>query len=461
MRLYEQIMARPAASVARPAARPAPWQDVLPTNPLRAARLRRRRGAAALRRRARSRATACCRNISPSRSASCSSSSSGLAPAVRRCTGQRARDHRAARASRRALEASSAREQLRAVLHAGDQPVPAPRRPHPPDRGRERVPRRARPHAAAGLRDPLGHRGRRLRHRAESEAAVPAVLRRQRPGRPSSDGAPTTRSARTPRVLSARTSAAAGPRSSYVGSEVFICAGRSATRGPYQHRACASSASRRLCTNRDLPLHMPVGKGTTDFTLESGAPVESMRCLAGPTPPRASHARRRHRLAADQPSVAQLPVARRQRRAARGGGAARAADAVRRPGDAHDAQADRGGARRSRRRRSRARCRCRARSTFGRGLEITVTCDEAAFEGTRRLPARGGAGALLRQIRLDQFVHRDGSAHRAARRDHAMAGQNRAPADNLAAVALARLSRGRAPAAVAAPIIRRCAWSRP
>jgi type VI secretion system protein ImpG len=35
---------------------------------------------------------------------------------------------------------------------------------------------------------------------------------------------------------------------------------------------------------------MPVGKGKTDFTLDIGAPVESVRAVAGPTPPRASHA---------------------------------------------------------------------------------------------------------------------------------------------------------------------------
>jgi type VI secretion system protein ImpG len=34
---------------------------------------------------------------------------------------------------------------------------------------------------------------------------------------------------------------------------------------------------------------MSVGTGRTDFHLESGAPVESVRCLAGPTPPRPSH----------------------------------------------------------------------------------------------------------------------------------------------------------------------------
>jgi type VI secretion system protein ImpG len=47
---------------------------------------------------------------------------------------------------------------------------------------------------------------------------------------------------------------------------------------------------RALCTNRDLPLLMPLGKGRTDFTVEIGAPLESIRCIAGPTRPRPSRA---------------------------------------------------------------------------------------------------------------------------------------------------------------------------
>jgi len=41
-----------------------------------------------------------------------------------------------------------------------------------------------------------------------------------------------------------------------------------------------------VCTNRDLPLRMPVGSGDTDLTLQTGPAVESIRCLVGPTPPR-------------------------------------------------------------------------------------------------------------------------------------------------------------------------------
>jgi type VI secretion system protein ImpG len=41
-----------------------------------------------------------------------------------------------------------------------------------------------------------------------------------------------------------------------------------------------------LCTNRDLALSMPVGKQHTDFTIAVSAPVASVRCLVGPVPPR-------------------------------------------------------------------------------------------------------------------------------------------------------------------------------
>lgn len=77
-----------------------------------------------------------------------------------------------------------------------------------------------------------------------------------------------------------------GPRSSYVGSEAFISL-VDADQAPY------SSGLRQLglqvlCTNRDLPLHMPIGKGPTDFTVDIGAPLKSIRCVAGPTKPRES-----------------------------------------------------------------------------------------------------------------------------------------------------------------------------
>ncbi|MDM4014727.1 type VI secretion system baseplate subunit TssF [Roseiconus lacunae] len=90
---------------------------------------------------------------------------------------------------------------------------------------------------------------------------------------------------RRPRVLSAK-HRQFGPRSSYVGSETFIAL-VDANEAPYSHELRQLGID-TLCTNRDLALQMPVGVGETDFTLEISAPVERIRCLAGPTKPQPS-----------------------------------------------------------------------------------------------------------------------------------------------------------------------------
>jgi type VI secretion system protein ImpG len=89
---------------------------------------------------------------------------------------------------------------------------------------------------------------------------------------------------REPRLLSGR-QLQNGARSSYVGSETFIAL-VDANDAPYP-TTLRQLGLRVLCTNRDLPLHMPVGKSYTDFTLDTDAPVASIRCIAGPTRPRA------------------------------------------------------------------------------------------------------------------------------------------------------------------------------
>ncbi|MCH5377035.1 MAG: type VI secretion system baseplate subunit TssF, partial [Planctomycetes bacterium] len=79
---------------------------------------------------------------------------------------------------------------------------------------------------------------------------------------------------RTPRLLSSK-ERRFGPRTSFFGSEVFLALvdGRDA---PYRHSLNQLEVM-TLCTNRDLPLNMPVGKLNTDFTLEIRAPVDSIR----------------------------------------------------------------------------------------------------------------------------------------------------------------------------------------
>ncbi|WP_134633727.1 type VI secretion system baseplate subunit TssF, partial [Pseudomonas aeruginosa] len=92
---------------------------------------------------------------------------------------------------------------------------------------------------------------------------------------------------REPRVLSSK-QRRKGPRSTYVGSETFVAL-VDANQAPYRHdlRQLGIAA---LCTNRDLPLFMPIGAHKSDFTLEDSAPVMQVRCLAGPSRPRASRA---------------------------------------------------------------------------------------------------------------------------------------------------------------------------
>ncbi|WP_427183953.1 type VI secretion system baseplate subunit TssF [Bordetella bronchialis] len=75
-----------------------------------------------------------------------------------------------------------------------------------------------------------------------------------------------------------------GPRSRYLGTEVYIAL-------VDRHQAPHADDLRQLgidllCTNRDLPLSMPLGVGATDFTFGAEIPAEAVRCLSGPSEPR-------------------------------------------------------------------------------------------------------------------------------------------------------------------------------
>jgi type VI secretion system protein ImpG len=83
-----------------------------------------------------------------------------------------------------------------------------------------------------------------------------------------------------------------GARSDYIGSDVFVslCDGNSV---PYDSRQAElinpynKLRIRALCSNRHLPMQMTVGEGHTDFDIIAG-PVQSIRCIFGPTPPKPS-----------------------------------------------------------------------------------------------------------------------------------------------------------------------------
>ena len=88
---------------------------------------------------------------------------------------------------------------------------------------------------------------------------------------------------REPRQISSR-ARQRGSRSSYLGHEVFISL-VDPDNAPFDH-GLRQLGLDLLCTNRDLPLSMPVGKQSTDFTIAISAPVTAIRCLVGPTAPR-------------------------------------------------------------------------------------------------------------------------------------------------------------------------------
>jgi type VI secretion system protein ImpG len=185
---------------------------------------------------------------------------------------------------------------------------------------------------------------------------------------------------RQPRGLSTR-QRAHGARSSYVGSEVFLSL-VDPEEGPYRSDL-RQLAVETLCTNRDLPLHLSLGQGRTDFTLDSGAPVEAIRCLTGPTPPRASHAsgeiswRLISHLSLNYLSLVDVAD-----------GAGAKAQALRELLSLYADLTDPGARKQIEGIRATA-CTGITRplpvagpTTFGRGMEISLTCDETAFEGS-------------------------------------------------------------------------------
>jgi type VI secretion system protein ImpG len=87
---------------------------------------------------------------------------------------------------------------------------------------------------------------------------------------------------REPRLLSS-IQKRRGPRSSYIGSEVFLSL-VDPSDAPFSGDLRQLSVE-ALCTNRDLVLQMPVGIGKSDCSLDIAAPVTSIRVVSGPSRP--------------------------------------------------------------------------------------------------------------------------------------------------------------------------------
>lgn len=87
---------------------------------------------------------------------------------------------------------------------------------------------------------------------------------------------------REPRLHSERQQRS-GPRTGYIGSEVFLSL-VDPREAPYRSDLRQLSVLAR-CTNRDLPIIMPAGFGRSDFVMEAAAPVEAIRCVRRPSRP--------------------------------------------------------------------------------------------------------------------------------------------------------------------------------
>jgi len=74
-----------------------------------------------------------------------------------------------------------------------------------------------------------------------------------------------------------------GARSTYIGTEVFVSLVDPAE-APFRSDLRQLSVQ-TLCTNRDLVLQMPIGLGSSDFTLDVSVPVKSIRVVTGPSRP--------------------------------------------------------------------------------------------------------------------------------------------------------------------------------
>ncbi|HEX4856752.1 MAG TPA: type VI secretion system baseplate subunit TssF [Limnobacter sp.] len=88
---------------------------------------------------------------------------------------------------------------------------------------------------------------------------------------------------RAPTLLSERQNKEAG-RTAYVGSEVYLSltqpTGELAENHGFQQLQVTA-----LCSNRDLPLFLPLGQGTTDLGAPGHLPLRSIRFLRGPGRP--------------------------------------------------------------------------------------------------------------------------------------------------------------------------------
>jgi type VI secretion system protein ImpG len=183
---------------------------------------------------------------------------------------------------------------------------------------------------------------------------------------------------RQPRLMS-QTQQRDGPRTAYLGTEVYLSV-VDAHEAPFPEELRQIGVS-ALCTNRDLPVLMPVGSAKGDLTLAQSAPVQAISVIKGPSRPRSPLAdgnvawKLINQLSLNHLSLTDTD-------AEQGAAALRAILRLYAPGGDAAAQRQVDGLRSVGIQQVVRRLPMPGPITFGRGTEIRIEVDDLAFEGS-------------------------------------------------------------------------------
>jgi type VI secretion system protein ImpG len=185
-----------------------------------------------------------------------------------------------------------------------------------------------------------------------------------------------------------------GPRTAYIGTEVFLSV-VDASEAPFPAEL-RQLGVRALCTNRDLPVLMPVGSAKGDLSLAQTAPVKTISVIKGPSRP--TSAMREGNIAwklINQLSLNHLSLTDTDKEH----GAAALREILRLYAPTGDAGAQRqvDGLRSVHLQPVVRRLPMPGPITFGRGVEVKVEVDDLSFEG---------ASAFLLGCVLERFIAR-------------------------------------------------------
>jgi type VI secretion system protein ImpG len=199
---------------------------------------------------------------------------------------------------------------------------------------------------------------------------------------------------RVPRLISEREKRLGRRSSSYPGSELYASLVDSEC-VPFS-RDLKQLGVEALCSNRDLPIFMPLGQGESDFSLEQAAPCSSIHSIKSFSPPRTNCAEGKLRWRAiDHLSLNYLSLIKSDG----AGNASILREILSLYAETHNLQIQKQleGIKSVDSRPITRRILASGYPSFVRGIEITVTLEENQFAGT---------GVFLFGVILDQYFSR-------------------------------------------------------